>query len=193
MKIALGCDHGGYDYKEIIKQHLINKGYDPLVYKFFCLGSDYRKELVFSYEALDSAKVAYNRVLNKISKLTNEGELEEDKIKEYQDKFKDAINNDLNTSSMLTVLFDLLKSELNGNTKLYLVKDFDKVLSLSLISDNKNEKVENEEFILNKIEERKNAKKNKDFELADTIRKELLNMGIELTDTREGTTYKVIK
>ena len=172
---------------------LINKGYNPLVYKFFCLGSDYRKELVFSYEALDSAKVAYNRVLNKISKLTNEGELEKEKIKEYQDKFKDAINNDLNTSSMLTVLFDLLKSELNGNTKLYLVKDFDKVLSLSLISDNKNEKVENEEFILNKIEERKNAKKNKDFELADTIRKELLDMGIELTDTREGTTYKVIK
>lgn len=172
---------------------LINKGYDPLVYKFFCLGSDYRKELVFSYEALDSAKVAYNRVLNKISKLTNEGELEEDKIKEYQDKFKDAINNDLNTSSMLTVLFDLLKSELNDNTKLYLVKDFDKVLSLSLISDTKNEKIDNEEFILNKIEERKNAKKNKDFELADTIRKELLDMGIELTDTREGTTYKVIK
>ena len=94
---------------------------------------------------------------------------------------------------MLTVLFDLLKSELNDNTKLYLVKDFDKVLSLSLISDTKNEKIDNEEFILNKIEERKNAKKNKDFELADTIRKELLDMGIELTDTREGTTYKVIK
>ena len=94
---------------------------------------------------------------------------------------------------MLTVLFDLLKSELNDNTKLYLVKDFDKVLSLSLISDTKNEKIDNEEFILNKIEERKNAKKNKDFELADTIRKELLDMGIELTDTREGTTYRVIK
>ena len=89
--------------------------------------------------------------------------------------------------------FDLLKSELNDNTKLYLVKDFDKVLSLSLISDTKNEKIDNEEFILNKIEERKNAKKNKDFELADTIRKELLDIGIELTDTREGTTYKVIK
>ena len=57
----------------------------------------------------------------------------------------------------------------------------------------KNEKKDNEEFILNKIEERKNAKKNKNFELADTIRKELLDMGIELTDTREGTTYKVIK
>ena len=93
---------------------------------------------------------------------------------------------------MLTVLFDLLKSNLNDNTKLYLVKDFDKVLSLSLIN-NKEEIIENEEFILNKIEERKQAKLNKDYTLADEIRKELLDMGIMLIDTREGVTYKLIK
>ena len=170
---------------------LIEKGYDPIVYKFFCLGSDYRKELVFSYDAMDSSTNTYKKLLNKISNLSDVGVLEEDKIKIYQDKFRDAINNDLNTASMLTVLYDVLKSELNDNSKKYLISDFDKVLSLSLINDKKEEvKIDNEEFILSKIEERNTAKKEKNYFLADKIREELSDMGIILVDTREGTTYK---
>lgn len=170
---------------------LIEKGYDPIVYKFFCLGSDYRKELVFSYDAMDSSTNTYKKLLNKISNLSDVGVLEEDKIKIYQDKFRDAINNDLNTASMLTVLYDVLKSELNDNSKKYLINDFDKVLSLSLINDKKeDEKIDNEEFILSKIEERNTAKKEKNYFLADKIREELSDMGIILVDTREGTTYK---
>ena len=170
---------------------LIEKGYDPIVYKFFCLGSDYRKELVFSYDAMDSSTNTYKKLLNKISNLSDVGALEEDKIKIYQDKFRDAINNDLNTASMLTVLYDVLKSDLNDRSKRYLISDFDKVLSLSLINDKKEEvKIDNEEFILNKIEERNTAKKEKNYLLADKIREELSDMGIILVDTREGTTYK---
>ena len=170
---------------------LIEKGYDPIVYKFFCLGSDYRKELVFSYDAMDSSTNTYKKLLNKISNLSDVGALEEDNIKIYQDKFRDAINNDLNTASMLTVLYDVLKSDLNDRSKRYLISDFDKVLSLSLINDKKEEvKIDNEEFILNKIEERNTAKKEKNYLLADKIREELSDMGIILVDTREGTTYK---
>ena len=170
---------------------LIEKGYDPIVYKFFCLGSDYRKELVFSYDAMDSSTNTYKKLLNKISNLSDAGVLEEDKIKIYQNKFRDAINNDLNTASMLTVLYDVLKSELNDNSKKYLISDFDKVLSLSLINDKKeDEKIDNEEFILSKMEERNTAKKEKNYFLADKIREELSDMGIILVDTREGTTYK---
>ena len=170
---------------------LIEKGYDPIVYKFFCLGSDYRKELVFSYDAMDSSTNTYKKLLNKINNLSDDGALEEDKIKIYQDKFRDAINNDLNTALMLTVLYDVLKSELNDRSKKYLISDFDKVLSLSLINDKKEEvKIDNEEFILSKIEERNTAKKEKNYFLADKIREELSDMGIILVDTREGTTYK---
>ncbi len=170
---------------------LIEKGYDPIVYKFFCLGSDYRKELVFSYDAMDSSTNTYKKLLNKISNLSDDGALEEDKIKIYQDKFRDAINNDLNTALMLTVLYDVLKSDLNDRSKKYLISDFDKVLSLSLINDKKEEvKIDNEEFILSKIEERNTAKKEKNYFLADKIREELSDMGIILVDTREGTTYK---
>lgn len=171
---------------------LIEKGYDPLVYKFYCLGSSYRKELVFSYYALDNAKASYDRILNKISKLSNDGNLNMEDVNLYQAKFKDAINNDLNTSMMLTVLNDVLKSDLNDRTKKYLINDFDNVLGLSLNrSEVLNKEIDNEEFILSKICERKNAKENKDYVLADKIRNELLDMGIELIDTKEGTTYKL--
>ena len=122
----------------ITLKDLEEKNYNPLVYKFFCLGSHYRKELVFSYEGMDMAKNSYNKLINKISSLTNDGELEELKIEEYKNKFKEALSNDLNTSSAITVLFDVLKSKLNDNTKKYLINDFDKVLSLNLNSQNNN-------------------------------------------------------
>ena len=174
---------------------LESKGYNPLSYRFFCLGSHYRKQLVFTYEALDMAQKTYNKIKNKIKKLDRTPDLHDDKIDFYKDKFKEAIENDLNTSSMLTVLYDVLKDdELTDFTKLYLIEDFDKVLSLGLIEEDEDNKIseETEAMILKKIEERKEAKKNKDFVLSDKIRDELFDQGIQLIDSREGTTYKII-
>ena len=180
----------------ITLKDLEEKNYNPLVYKFFCLGSHYRKELVFSYEGMDMAKNSYNKLINKISSLRNDGELEELKIEEYKNKFKEALSNDLNTSSAITVLFDVLKSKLNDNTKKHLINDFDKVLSLNLNSQNNNYNNELDEktkkYILSKIEERNNAKLNKDYTKADEIRNQLLDINIELIDTRDGTQYKII-
>ena len=81
----------------------------------------------------------------------------------------------------------------NGHTKLELIKSFDMVFSLDLIMDNSAIDKEMETYILGKIEERREAKLNKNYELSDSIRAELLDNGIELIDTREGTTYKIIK
>lgn len=174
---------------------LESKGYNPLAYRFFCLESHYRNQLLFSYDALDKAQATYNKIKNKIKKLDRTPDLHENKIDFYKNKFKDAIGNDLNTSSMLTVLYDVLKdNELTDFTKLYLIEDFDKVLSLGLIEE-PSEHIINEEteaMILKKIEERKEAKKNKDFALADKIRDELFDRGIKLIDSREGTTYEII-
>ena len=110
------------------------------------------------------------------------------------DKFALAIGNDLNTSLMLTVLYDLLKDEdVNGTTKLNLIAEFDKVLSLDLLKEEKKEVSSDlEKEILSKIEERKEAKKNKDFVKADAIRDELLAKGVRLIDTREGTSYELV-
>ena len=172
---------------------LEEKGYNPLSYRYFCLNSHYRNQLTFSWEALDSAENAYNKLKNRIKQLDKTPNLSDKKLDYYQDKFKEAIGNDLNTSSMMTLVYDVLKDEeLSDFTKLYLIDDFDKVLSLGLIEEEKEISVELEEMILAKIEERNQAKKNKDFALADTIRDELFQRGVKLIDSRDGTTYELI-
>ncbi|MDD6224470.1 MAG: cysteine--tRNA ligase [bacterium] len=172
---------------------LEEKGYDPLSYRYFCLGSHYRKNLVFSYEALEQAEATYKKLKSRIQSLDRTPNLKEGKIDFYQDKFKEAFGNDINTSSMLTLVYDVLKDdELTDFTKLYLIENFDQVLSLSLIEEEKEIDLEFEQYILEKIEERKEAKSHKDFERADTIRKELLEKGIRIQDTREGTIYEIL-
>ena len=170
---------------------LESKGYNPLAYRLMCLQSHYRKQLLFSYESLDNAVVAYNKLKNKIKSLKNnlEGNIEEAKEK-YETLFKQALENDLNTSDALTILYDVLKSNLNNKTKLFLVEEFDKVLSLDLLKEDKIDE-ELEKYILEKIEERNVAKKNKDYSKADNIREELESRGILISDTREGTSYQL--
>jgi len=172
---------------------LESKGYNPLAYRFMCLGSHYHKQLVFTYDALDSATNAYNKVLNKIKNITKDNsEIDKEKVLEYQNKFKKELENDLNTANAITVLYDLFKSDLNNNTKLYLIEDFDKVFSLDLLKKEEiNEDLIN--YINEKIEERKQAKLNKNYDLADSIRKGLEEKGIVLKDTREGTTFEIVK
>ena len=171
---------------------LESKGYNPLAYRFFCLQSHYRNQLVFSYEALDKANNTYNKLLNKIKNIKENGNVDNDIVKKYQDKFKDAISNDLNTSLMLTCLYDILKEDTTDNTKLEIIKDYDKVLSLNLLNNEKKLDEELIKYINEKLEERKLAKQNKDYEKADNIRKELESKNIKIKDTREGTIYEVI-
>ncbi len=175
---------------------LEQKGYDPLVYRFFCLLSHYRKSLVFSYEGMDNAKVAFNKLIKKIGTLKAEGELNEQEAKPFVEKFKEALDNDLNTSLAITALYDVLKAKISDATKLYLISDFDKVLSLDLIKK-ANEKDEGANADLTaKVEaliaERGEAKRAKDFAKADEIRATLLEMGIEIKDTREGVVWNKI-
>ncbi|MDD3187773.1 MAG: cysteine--tRNA ligase [Bacilli bacterium] len=167
-----------------------SKGYDPLAYRLFCLGSHYRKQLVFSYEALDIAQNTYNKLLGKVQSLVNDGEADNNLIVEYDAKFKEAIGDDLNTSKALTVMYDVLKMESNDSTKIKLIKMFDEVLGLSLF-EVKEVDSSTKDYIISKIEERKVAKENKNYELADSIRKELEEKGIILKDTKEGTTYEI--
>ena len=171
---------------------LESKGYNPLAYRLLCLQSHYRKQLLFTYDALDNATNAYNKLLSKIQSLkeNNTGEIKD--TEKYNDKFKEALKDDLNTSVALTVLYDVLKSELNNASKLYLVGEFDKVLSLDLLKDNKKEiDSDLEKYILDMIAKRNDAKKEKNYALADEIRNELLEKGIMIKDTREGTTYEI--
>lgn len=174
---------------------LQEKGYDPIVYRMFCLQSHYRKPLEFSYEVLDNMSAAYKKLVKRIADLKDEGNVEKDAFDAYKARFVEAISNDLNTSMALTIVYDLLKAEMNDKTKLELIKDFDRVLSLNLTTAKTEEPKEEvdselEQYVLEKIEERKAAKKEKDFAKADAIRNELLEKGIVLEDTREGVKWK---
>lgn len=173
---------------------LESKGYDPLVYRFFCLLSHYRKSLVFSYENLDNAAVSYNKLVAKISTLIkeNDGEIDTDKFNELKKEFTDAMDNDINTSMAITVVYNVLKSDVNAKTKLALIEDFDKVLSIGLIEKAKalvesesEEKIPDE--ILALVEQRKEARKAKDFAKADELRDKISELGYVVEETRQGT------
>jgi cysteinyl-tRNA synthetase len=190
---------------------LESKGYDPLAYRFFCLQSHYRKSLVFSYENLDNAVISYNKLVSRIAQLdANDGALDEAAFAEGKKKFTDALDNDLNTALAVTALYDVLKLRTNGATKLALIADFDKVLSVGLIEAANKVRAEkaaeqkaqsaapeydmNDPLVievLDLIEKRKQAKKEKNFAEADRIRQYLSDKGVTLIDDRSGTTFKI--
>ena len=170
---------------------LEEKGYDPLSFRFMALNSHYRKQLIFSYDILNQSETTLKKLRNRISSIKDEGSMDEKLFNSYNDKFIKEISNDLNTANAVSVLYELLKDDnVNGHTKLELIKKFDTVFAVDLIKEAT--KLDNEEEILSLIEKRNQAKKDKDYELADSIRNDLYNKGIELVDTREGTTYKLV-
>lgn len=175
---------------------LESKGYDPIVYRLFCLQSHYRKPLEFSFEVLDNMSAVYDKLVKKIGTLDRSGAVDQAKFASYREKFEAALCDDLNSSMAITVLYDMLKDDMTDATKYALAESFDEVLSLNLTTAYAAREADNgvdaelERYVLARIEERKAAKKEKDFARADAIRNELLEKGIVLEDTREGVKWK---
>ena len=189
---------------------LEEKGYDPIVYRFFCLQSHYRKSLVFSWENLDNATAAFNKLIAKIAALKpGEGEVDQAVLAEYKEKFDQQLGNDLNTSMGVTAVYDVLKAKTNDATKLAILDSYDQVLSLSLLE--KADKVRQEQAnaktnaaagyaitgegdpaVDAQVLARYQAKKAKNFAEADRIRDELKQQGIEITDVPGGAVWKRI-
>ena len=187
---------------------LEEKGYDPLVYRFFCLQSHYRKGLVFSWENLDNATVAFQKLIAKIAALDPaDGPVDEGVAAEYKEKFRSQVGNDLNTALGVTALYDALKAKTNGATRLAILDSFDQVLSLSLLDkaaavreEQKKQKTasqggytitgEGDPAVDAQVMARFEAKKAKNFAEADRIRDELKAQGIEVTDVPGGASWK---
>ena len=175
---------------------LEEKGYNPVVYRMFCLQSHYRKPLTFSYDNLDNTAKAYNKLVKKISNLNPTGEPNMEEAQPFIDKFKENMDNDLNTSLGITSIYDVLKANISDATKIYLLNDFDKVLSLALVKTaNKLKEEKNSSVDTAKVEElikkRTEARANKDWATADAIRDELNAMNVVIKDTPEGITWSV--
>ena len=189
---------------------LESKGYDPLAYRFFCLQSHYRRNLVFSYENLDNAAGTFQKLIAKIAALQPSGgeAVEEAALAALQAKFRKALDNDLNTSLAITAIYDALKAKTGAATKLAAIGDFDRVLSLDLLA--KADAVRKAqatqvkavgEFLIDGegdptidalVKRRIDAKKAKDFALADQLRDELKAQGIAVTDLPNGAKWRRI-
>ena len=177
---------------------LESKGYDPMAYRYFCLQSHYRRNLVFSWENLDNAAGAYDKLIAKIAALKDEGQVDMAAFGHLKEKFVGALNGDLNTSLAVTALYDVLKAKTNDATKLYALKDFDQVLSLNLLAAAQAlQKKQAEEAAASADPEidalvaaRTEAKKAKNFGEADRIRDRLKEMGVEIIDTPQGTKWR---
>ena len=171
---------------------LKEEGYNPLAFRYFILNSYYHKQVNFAYEILKQNQTAYLKLLNKTLSLKAEGKKDNKRFKEYDNRFKSYLENDLNTSNAITLIYELLKDNtVNNATKIELIKSWDTVLSLDLL---KKESVDSDlkKYIQEMIEKRREAKINKEYDKADSIRKELEEKGIILKDTREGTTFEII-
>ena len=186
-----------------------SKGYNPLVYRFFCLQSHYRKPLVFSYEALDQASGAYQKLVRRIAGLKNGGEVDPEFVKQAKATFIEKVGNDMNTALGITCIYDILKANTGDASKLAAISEIDAgVLCVGLIDAARamNESAqagaqtesagadidpELKAKIEGLIAERATAKKEKNFARADEIRAELSSMGVTIKDTREGTTYTI--
>ena len=189
---------------------LEEKGYDPLAYRLFCLQSHYRKSLVFSWENLDNAAGTYQKLLTKIAALKPSGDpIDEAAVAALREKFNKALGNDLNTSLAVTALYDVLKYQTNDATKLFVLDDFDRVLSLDLLKKADqirkmnasvqasgasytvvSESGEQNAAVEQQIRDRYDAKKAKDFARADAIRDALKAQGIEVTDVPGGAKWR---
>ena len=186
---------------EFLTVSLLEKnGYDPMAYRLFCLQSHYRRNLVFSWENLDNAAAAYDKLIAKIATLKNEGGIEPMMFANLKQRFAKALEGDLNTSVAVTAVYDVLKAKTTDATKLALIADFDKVLCLNLLSAAENlRKKQAEEEAANAdpeidalVAERTAAKKAKNFAEADRIRDELKARGIEIIDTPQGAKWRKV-
>ena len=170
---------------------LKDNNYDPLDFRYLTLGTHYRTPLNFTFEALDNAKNSFNHLKDKILDLKDNLESKgKSRIKNYQNNFLKAINDDLNLPKALAVMWDVIKDSKLGNKEKYsLILDFDKVFGLGL-KDVERGKLNKD--LKELIKKRENARKAKDWKLADKIRDELKKKGVIIEDTEEGIKWKVL-
>lgn len=167
---------------------LEEKGYSPLAYRYFCLMSHYAKPLVFTFDRLDGAVSAYNKIKEKISTLNDDKNVQKEQYDEFVAKFTSALEDNLNTAMALTILYDVLKADLTDATKLALVKKFDEVLGLDLVEERPQEVVPDEVKLL--AEKRWEAKLKRDWAEADAIRGQIANLGYQILDSKDGYEIK---
>lgn len=169
-------------------QDIIDKGYEPLVYKLFCYSIQYRKKLNFTWEGMDSAKISLDRLRDAYQKhLNGTDEIDESILEQYKNDFNEAINDDLNMPVAMSVVWEVAKRPEKSKKVSQLLKDFDRVLGLK-IDEYKKQDIPNE--IKELLKQREEARKNKDWSESDKLRDIIKEKGYIVKDSKEGQTIE---
>lgn len=179
----------------ILVTDIIKKGYDPIALRYLILNSNYRKGMDFTWEALSGAQKALNRLRDQVRVVKNEGRSslspeKQEKIVGFQNIFNDAMADDLNVTKALSVLWEVLKSNIPSEDKYDLALSFDEVLGLNLRNLEDKENIDVTEEVKKLIEEREKFRMAKDFQNADKLRIEIEKLGFCVVDTQKGSKVK---
>lgn len=169
---------------------LSEKGINPLAFKLFCFSSHYRNNINFTFEGIEATNKAYVRLKDGYNK-HKEGkeDISEDIINEFKTKFEEAINDDLNMPMAMGIVWDVIKYPIKSKKFSELLEKFDEVLGLKIDEIDKNS-IDLPEEIKELIEQRKNARENKEWELSDKLRDKILELGYSVKDTKNGMEVK---
>lgn len=168
-------------------QDLAEKGYEPLVYRMFNFTSNYRNKINFTWEAMDSAKIALGRLREGYLKhAEGNEEILQETIKDFEARFLNAINDDLNMPVAMSIVWEVVKFPQKSKQLQKLLLKFDMVLGFNL-ANYKEEKQELPEEILELVKQRDEARQNKNWAESDRIRDLLINQGYLVKDTKQGT------
>ena len=176
---------------------LQEKGIEPLAYKLFCFTAHYRTQLNFTFEGAMSSQVALNRLREGFIKHTQGTEkIDEEIIKEYKSRFLETINDDLNLPATMGIIWEIVRNNQKSKQFADLLLEFDKVLGLDLANSqkylDKQAKIDVPEDVLKLLEERKQARQNKNWELSDNLRDKIKELGYAVKDTKDGMTVEKI-
>lgn len=177
---------------------LIKHGYTPLDYRYLCLGTHYRKRLLFSWEILEQAKTALTRLRQNIEQIREDAKKNFDERdasmpEGEKEKFMEAVNDDLNMPQAIAVLWGVVRNEkLSSIEKLNLIIDFNRVLGLDLDKTVEEPKADVPEEIMELVNDRIAAKKSKNFAKADELRDKVKSLGYEIVDKKDGVEVKKI-
>ena len=177
---------------------IINKGYDPLVYRLFCYTCNYRNKLNFTWEGIESTSKSLERLRNAYqTHLKGTEELNDEdikKLKELENDFNKAINDDMNMPLAMSYVWELARYEKKSPKIAELLQKFDKVLAIKIDKENKEEKNKISKEIIDLVEQRKKAREEKNWQESDRIRDLIKEKGYEVKDTKEGTEInKILK
>ena len=163
---------------------IINKGYDPLVYKLFTYSGHYRNKLNFTWDGIEATSKSLERLKQGYQNHKNgKDDILEEKIQEFENKFHEAINDDLNMPLAMGIVWEVVRYEKKSSKLAQLLLKFDTVLGLKIDEQIQKEEQEIPQEVLDLMEERKIARQNKDWAKADAIREKIRNMGYEVRDT----------